>query len=118
MSFSCTDGQICQKLLPERAVVTYNLELPEDLKRAGLTPIFHPWKLYLAPNNPYPGQVVVPQSAFLITEDDEEEHEESEVLEDVDCRETRRYGVRYKATDAGDWEEWNAKPPWQPWCRE
>jgi hypothetical protein len=33
----------------------YKVKLLEHLKQAGLTPIFHPLKLHLAPTNPYPG---------------------------------------------------------------
>lgn len=94
----------------------YEVELPDHLKKAGLTPIFHPWKLHLAPDKPYPGQRQKPQPAFLINgDDDEEPHDEWEVLEVVDCRQTKRLGVQYKATYVGDWDEWNAAPPWQPW---
>ena len=42
-------------------------------------------------------------------------HEEWEILEIVDCRETRKFGVQYKAIYIGNWDEWNANPPWQPW---
>ena len=50
-------------------------------------------------------------------EDGENEpHEEWEVAEIVDCRETRRYGIQYKAQFEGNWDEWNASPPWQR-CR-
>jgi hypothetical protein len=52
----------------------------------------------------------------MITEgDDDEVHEEWEVLEVVDCRETKRFGVQYKAKYIGNWDEWNSRPPWQPW---
>ncbi len=94
----------------------YELDIPQDLKDAGLTPIFHPWKLHLAPSNPYPGQAQEPQPAIMITEgDDDEVHEEWEVLEVVDCRETKWFGVQYKAKYIGNWDEWNSRPPWQPW---
>ena len=95
----------------------YELELPEYLKKAGLCPIFHPWKLHLAPNNPYPGQRQEPQEPFLIDDGDDDDgpHEEWQVLEVVDCRKTKRLGIQYKATYVGDWDEWNSAPPWQPW---
>ena len=55
----------------------YELEIPDQLKNVGLTPIFHPWKLYLAPSNPFPGQVLPPEPPIAITENNEEEaHEE------------------------------------------
>jgi len=50
----------------------------------------------------------------LVTDNDEA-HEEWQVSEIVDCRETKRYGLQYKARFTGDWDEWNASPPWQPW---
>jgi len=93
----------------------YEVELPEDLKRANVTPIFHPWKLHLAPRNPFPGQHPDPQPPVILTNDEEDEHEEWEVLDVVDCRETKRYGVQYKARFMGNWDDWNANPSWQPW---
>ena len=54
----------------------YEVELPEDLKRANVTPIFHPWKLHLAPRNPFPGQYPDPQPPVILTNDEEDEHEE------------------------------------------
>ena len=33
----------------------YKLEISQHMRDAGLTPIFHPWKLHLAPNNPFSG---------------------------------------------------------------
>ena len=84
----------------------YELDIPQNLKNVGLTPIFHPWKLHLAPSNPFPGQVLPPGPPVLITENDEEAtHEEWEILEIVDCRETRKFGVQYKATYIGNWDE-------------
>ena len=64
----------------------YELDIPKTLKDAGLTPIFHPWKLHLAPNSPFPGQILLPSSPIDVSaENDEEAHEEWEVLEVVDC---------------------------------
>ena len=85
---------------------------------AGLTPVFHPWKLHLAPKDPYPGQRQDPQPPILVTDGDADGlgvQEEWDVAEVVDCRETKRYGIQYKARFTGDWDEWNANPPWQPW---
>jgi hypothetical protein len=94
----------------------YELDLPEYLKRRGLTPIFHPWKFHLAPTNPYPGQRPEPEPPILVTEAGETDpHEEWDVLEVVDCRNMVKYGTQYKATYIGDWDEWNSNPPWQPW---
>ena len=44
----------------------YELEIPDQLKNVGLTPIFHPWKLHLAPSNPLPGQVLSPGPPIAI----------------------------------------------------
>lgn len=93
----------------------YELDVPENLRLVGVTPIFHPWKLHLAPSDPFPGQIITPEPPTLIkSPDEEDEHEEWELLEVVDCRETRK-GIEYKATYVGPYEEWNTNPPWQPW---
>ena len=44
----------------------YKLEIPQHMKDAGFTSIFHPWKLHLAPNNPFPGQVLPPKPPISI----------------------------------------------------
>lgn len=93
----------------------YELDIPTDRLADGLTPVFHPWKLRLAAAEVYPGQIMEPPRGSLIQEDDEDAHDEFEVSEVVDFRETRRFGVQYKATYVGQWNEWNANPPWQPW---
>ena len=54
-------------------------------------------------------------TTVILTNDEEDEHEEWEVLDVVDCRETKRYGVQYKARFMGNWDDWNANPSWQPW---
>ena len=59
--------------------------------------------------------VHLPPGPPIVIQDDDEEHEEWEVLNIVDCRKTKRYGIQYKATYIGNWEEWNASPAWQPW---
>jgi hypothetical protein len=72
----------------------YKVKLPEHLKRAGLTPIFYLSKLHLAPTNPYPGQYQDPQPPILITTgDDDKGHEEWEIDEILDCRDTKCFGV-------------------------
>lgn len=48
----------------------YELAIPQQLKDAGLTPISNPWKLHLAPNNPFPGQVLPPNPPILIVGDE------------------------------------------------
>jgi reverse transcriptase-like protein/integrase-like protein len=94
----------------------YELALPDHMIAAGICPVFHPWKLHLAPKNPYPGQNPEPQPPILITgPGGDDPHEEWDVLDIVDCRKTKRYGIQYKARFIGNWDEWNANPPWQPW---
>ena len=51
----------------------YELEIRDQLKNVGLTPIFLLWKLHLAPSNPFPGQVLPSGQPIAITENDEEE---------------------------------------------
>ncbi|MCJ1263595.1 hypothetical protein MMC22_003465 [Lobaria immixta] len=53
----------------------FELEIPQQMKDAGLTPIFHPWKMHLAPDNPFPGQILPPHPPVWISaEDDERDH--------------------------------------------
>lgn len=92
----------------------YELDVPEYLKLAGLHPVFHPWKLHLAPKNPIPGQILPEGPPIIIEDGNGESHTEWDVLEVVDCRETKRFGLQYKATFMGNWDEWKANPPWQP----
>ena len=47
----------------------YKLEILQHMKNAGFTLIFHLWKLYLAPNNPFPGQVLLPELPISIQND-------------------------------------------------
>ena len=35
----------------------YKLDIPQQMKDAGLTSIFHLWKLHLAPSNAFLGQI-------------------------------------------------------------
>ena len=78
------------KIIRNIANKAYELDIPQHMKDAGLTPVFHPWKLHLAPSDPYPGQVLEPSPPIQVEDDD---HDEWEVLEVVDCRKTKRYGV-------------------------
>ena len=104
------------KIIRNIANKAYELDIPQHMKDAGLTPVFHPWKLHLAPSNPFPGQILEPGPPVLVSSDDEDEaHEEWEVLEVVDSRKTKKYGIQYKATYMGNWDEWNSNPPWQPY---
>ena len=93
----------------------YELDIPDHLRKAGLYPVFHPWKLHLAPNNPVPGQILPEEPLIEIDDGDGQTHTEWTVLEIVDCRKTKRFGLQYKATFSGNYDEWNTNPPWQPW---
>ena len=95
----------------------YKLDIPKTLRDAGFTPIFHSWKLHLAPNNPFPEQILPPDPPIKISakNDNDKAYEEWEVLEVVDCCKTKQYRVQYKATYIGNWDEWNAAPLWQSW---
>jgi hypothetical protein len=77
----------------------------------------HPLKLYLAPTNHNPSQYQDPQPPILITtgDADDEGHEEWEINKILDCCDTKHFGVQYKATYQGSWDQWNAAPPWQLW---
>ena len=76
------------------------------MKEAGLTPVFHPWKLHLALSDPFPGQVLEPGPTIIVRDND---HDEWKVLKVVDSQKTKRYGIQYKATYMGIWDKWN--PP-------
>ena len=84
------------------------------MKEAGLTHIFHPWKLHLAPASPFPRQVLEPRPLILVNSGDET-HEEWEVLEIVDSRKTKKYRIQYKAMYMGNWDKWNLNSAWQPY---
>jgi hypothetical protein len=60
----------------------YKVKLLIYILNTSITPIFHPWKLYLASNNPLPGQVAGPEPLVIITNPgDPEGHEEWDVRE-------------------------------------
>ena len=55
----------------------YKLEVPHQMKDARLTPIFHPWKLHLAPSNLFLGQILEPGPlVFVSSSDGSKAHEE------------------------------------------
>ena len=56
---------------------TYELDIPQQMKDAGLTPIFHLWKLHLAPTSLFPGQILEPgPPVFVSSSDGSETHKE------------------------------------------
>ena len=104
------------KIIRNIANKAYKLEIPQQMKDAGLTAVFHPWKLHLAPGHLFPGQILEPGPPILVSSSDgSEAHKEWEVLEVVDSWKTKRYGIQYKATYMGNWNEWNLNSPWQPY---
>lgn len=89
----------------------YEIALLEHMQNKGLFNVFHPWKLHLAPDNPYPGQVQEPGPAIMIWDDDDEApHEEWEVLEIVGHGGSAK-NRSYRATYTPGWDDWNAAPP-------
>ena len=92
------------KILRNIANKAYELDIPQHMKDAGLIAIFHHWKLHLAPNNVFPGQILEPSPPILI-ESGDEAHNEWEMLEVVDLHQTKRFGIQYKAIYIGNWEE-------------
>ena len=104
------------KIIRNIANKAYKLDIAQHMKDAGLTPVFHPWKLHLAASNPFPGQILEPRPPVLVSSDGKDKvHEEWEVLEVVDSQKTKKYRIQYKATYMGNWDEWNSNPPWQPY---
>ena len=95
----------------------YKLDIPQTLKDAGLTLIFHLWKMHLPPDNAFPGQILPPGPPIEISTKNNanKAHKKWEMLEVVDCWQTKRYSIQYKAMYVGNWDKWNAAPPWQPW---
>ena len=84
------------------------------MKDTGLTPVFYLWKLHQAPSSPYPGLILEPGPPILIRSSDKNEaHREWKVFEVVDSQKMKKYGVQYKATYMGNWDEWNSNPAWQ-----
>ena len=69
----------------------YELAILKTLKAAGLTPIFHPWKLHFALNSLFLGQILPPGPLIKISAEDDNNntHKEWEVLKVVDCRQTK-----------------------------
>ena len=56
----------------------YELAIPETLKAAGLTSIFHLWKLHLALNNPFPGQILLSGPPIEISAEDNKDYKAHE----------------------------------------
>ena len=89
------------KILRNIANKAYELDIPQHMKDAGLTAIFHPWKLHLAPNDVFPGQILESGLPILI-ESGDKAHDKWKVLEVVDSRQTKRYGIQYKTIYMGN----------------
>ena len=52
----------------------YKLAIPKTLKAVGLTLIFHPWKIYVASNNPFPRQILLLGSPIRISVEDDKDY--------------------------------------------
>ena len=61
----------------------YELDIPQQMKDAGLTPIFHPWKLHLISAGLFPRQVLELRLSVFVSSGNKT-HEEQKVLEVVD----------------------------------
>ena len=48
----------------------YGLDIPQQIKDSGLTPVFHLWKLHLALSNPVSGQILEPGPLILVSSSD------------------------------------------------
>ena len=83
----------------------YKLDIPQQMKNAELTCIFHLWKLHLAPNSLFPGQILKFGLPIIFSSSNSETHNKWKVLEVVDLRQTKRYGLQYKATYMGNWDK-------------
>ena len=103
------------KIICNIANKAYKLDIPQQMRDARLTPVFHPWKLHLAPTNPFPGQILEPGPPVMVNSSNgNKAHEKWEVLKVVDSWKTKKYGVQYKATYMGNWDNWNLNLAWQP----
>lgn len=80
----------------------YELDILQQIKNAGLTIIFHLWKLYLAPSNMFSKQIFESRSFVLVSSSNGKAHKEWEVLEVVDFHQTKRYSIQYKAIYIGN----------------
>ena len=54
----------------------YKLDISYYIGNAGFTFIYHLWKLYLAPDNAFLGQVLLPKSLMLISNNDSDIYKE------------------------------------------
>ena len=54
----------------------YKLDISQQMKDAGVTPVFHSWKLHLALNNAFLSQVLESKPVILIDSNNEEAHKE------------------------------------------
>ena len=58
------------KIIQNIANRAYKLEIPQQMKDAGLTPVFHLWKLHLAPSNLFLEQILEPKPPVLVSSND------------------------------------------------
>ena len=90
------------KIIKNIANKVYKLDLPQQIKDAGLTTVFYRWKLHLAPSNAFLRQIFEPGPAILIDSNTEKVHNKWKVLKIVDFCQTKRYGIQYKAVYLGN----------------
>ena len=98
------------KIICNVANKAYKLDIPQQMKEAELTPVFHLWKLHLAASDPFPGQILKLGLSIIVGHNT---YNKWKVLEVVDSQKTKRYGIQYKATYMGNWDEGNSNLLWQ-----
>lgn len=76
----------------------YGLDIPEQLKNAWVTSVFHPRKLHFARFNPFLEQVLPPDPPAWIKNDEAESPQNCGLP-------TYKRGLDTKATFVGNWDE-------------
>ena len=65
------------KILRNIANKAYELDILQQMREVGLTPVFYPWKLHLAPNNLFLGHILEAGPPVLVSSGDgSEAHKE------------------------------------------
>ena len=69
----------------------YELDIPQQMRDVRLALIFHPWKLHLALNNLFSGQILKPRPPVLVSSSNKNKtHEKWEVLKMVDLQKQKK----------------------------
>ena len=62
------------KIIPNINNKIYKLDIFKILKDAGLTPIFHPWKMHFTLDNAFSGQILPPDPPVKISAKNDDNH--------------------------------------------